>query len=132
MYTLTRRGCPACHCVWFLFFWKSSCIPCIQELQQINGYQQKYGESIEFIGISVDRKKDIFLNFIKGQNFKWNILYANDDKELLENYNAKVLPLFILIDENGEILNYPARMPSENVETLFKIFVQLSSYKKIK
>ena len=116
----------------YLFFWKSACIPCIQELQLINGYKQKYGDRIEFIGISVDRKKDAFLDFIRGKNFKWNVLYANDDKELLESYNAKVLPLFILIDENGEILNYPAMMPSENVERLFKIFVQLPPNKKIR
>jgi len=113
----------------YLFFWKSTCTSCTKELQLINGYRQKYGDHIEFIGISVDRKKGAFLDFIKSKNFTWNVLYAGDDKDLLEKYNAYSLPLFILIDENGEILNYPAKMPSENVESLFKIFEQMNKAK---
>ncbi len=106
----------------YLFFWKTNCLSCIAELKLINQYATKYGKKFEFIGISLDRKKETVVNFLKKNSFTWKVLFYNGDKTLIENYEAKVLPLFILIDENGDILNYPARMPSENIENTFKIF----------
>ena len=108
----------------YLFFFKSDCLPCETELKLINDYEKKYGNKIEFIGVSLDRKKETFMDFLLKNNFTWHVLYFNGDKELIEKYNAKSLPLFVFIDENGDILNYPARMPSENVETVFQIFTQ--------
>jgi len=108
----------------YLFFFTSDCLPCETELKLINDYEKKYGNKIEFIGISLDRKKETFMDFLLKNNFSWHALYFNGDKELIEKYNAKSLPLFVFIDENGDILNYPARMPSGNIETVFQIFTQ--------
>jgi hypothetical protein len=52
------------------------------------------------------------------KEYPWTILHYNEDMNVLDDYDARTFPTFIVIDDDGLIVKYPAPRPSENVERL--------------
>ena len=88
--------------------------------------QKKYSNAnIQFISISVDDKKDHekWQDFVKKENLLGTQLIA--DKEVYSKlsvaFNIKMIPRFILLDPQGNIVDATAPFPSDPaLEKLFK------------
>ncbi len=107
----------------FLSFYTSYCKECLSEMIIMNELFGKYKNDVNFVSISVDYDRLLETYFIENHNFPWTFLFYNDNKELLQNYNVLSFPTFILIDENGYIINAPAAKPSGEFEkNLSEIF----------
>ena len=104
----------------YLNFFTTNNLPCISEFQLMNQLKIDYGKDIEIISISVDKEVLTLGYFLERKNFNWLFLHYNNDYDLLEKYNAKSYPLFILIDRNGKIILSQAPKPSENVKKYFE------------
>lgn len=101
----------------YLNFWASWCTPCLSEFKILQNFATTYSKNLEVISISIDNN---FLNmfyYLKNYKFDWNFAYFDNNFELLENYNIKILPVFIMIDPNGDIHDYAAPAPSSNLAT---------------
>ena len=101
----------------YLIFWSTWCVPCIAEMELIEKLKTKYGTKVEFVGISTDKEFLTYYYFMqKNKMFDFITLHWANNTELLENYNVKTCPNFILIDPKGKIVKYPADSPSKYLD----------------
>ncbi len=88
-----------------LDFWATWCEPCKKELTALNILQEKYGDTITVIAVSVDkaRKKNKAKAFIKSRKYKFVTLFdvKSDVKKL---YNITNIPRTLVITPDSEIL----------------------------
>lgn len=104
----------------YLNFFKSNLKACLIEMQVMVSLYEKYKDKIEFVSICADNDADIMNSFLENnKNFKWTFAYFNNDIDLLDNYNVRAYPTFVLIDDEGNIADSAAPRPSEEVNRLF-------------
>jgi len=103
----------------YLNFWNTQCEPCIDDIKIIEELKSKFGDNIEFINISTDNKLIKLQEFLALNNYSLIFLHYDNKMELLENYNIKTFPSYILIDDHGNILKCPAPKPDANLENYF-------------
>ncbi len=103
----------------YLNFWNTQCKPCIDDIKIIEELKTKFGGNIEFINISTDNELIQLQEFLALNNYSLVFLHYDNKMELLENYNIKTFPSYILIDNQGNILKCPAPKPDANLENYF-------------
>lgn len=99
----------------YLFFWTSWCVPCLSEMDLIGKLKSVYGTKIEFVGISADKEFMKYYYFMQDNKYDFTTLHWGNDAGLLEKYDVKAYPAFILIGPDGKIRNRPAVAPSEGL-----------------
>lgn len=87
-------------------FWASWCVPCMMELKNLKILYAKYhSKGLNIISISLDTKKEAWLNAIKKQQIPWTQL--SDLKgwqgKVTKDYAISAIPYVILIDQQGKI-----------------------------
>ncbi|MCD4774222.1 MAG: TlpA family protein disulfide reductase [Bacteroidales bacterium] len=95
----------------YINFWNSNCIRCILEMDSIQKIKNQYKNKIDFISISTDRHPEKAKNILTEKNYDWIFLHFNNNIELLENYNVKMLPVNVLINPEANIISCPAVAP---------------------
>lgn len=86
--------------------------------------KDKYGTKVDFVGISVDKEFLTFYYFMQNNSIKYNftLLHWGNNFTILEDYNVKTYPSFILIDPKGKIVQSATEPPSEQLdELLYKL-----------
>lgn len=105
----------------FLATWSSACLG---EFKLLDSLHFKYGDSIKFITVSLDKNPEIINRYVADKGYGWLFLYNGSGYDLINSYNIKTFPLFVLISEDGKILQYPAYKPSEVIEESFRKLVE--------
>jgi peroxiredoxin len=104
--------------------WASWCSGCFNEFPYYEKLKQNFLANINFISISVDDKKDTWLNTLQKKNLEGIQLWAPDGKDsefTLDYFLLECgLPCFIIIDNEGKIIDSRAPRPSENLEEVLK------------
>lgn len=93
----------------FLDFWASWCQPCRMANIEIVPLYHKYNpHGFEIFSVSLDEKKDSWINAIKNDKMIWPY-HGSELKgyqsKIAELYNVEHLPTTYLIDENGIIID---------------------------
>ena len=85
--------------------WASWCEPCRAEMGEIDGLARRFnGKQFNLIGISTDDDADAALRYVWQQ--KLTFATYIDSSQFLENMlGADAIPLTILVDANGRILD---------------------------
>ncbi|MGA3013385.1 MAG: TlpA disulfide reductase family protein [Bacteroidales bacterium] len=100
-----------------LCFWTTYCKPCLSEMESMVPLYEKYNDRLTFVSISADKEFVMMKLFIDlKKDFKWTFLHLGTDISLLRDYDVRSFPLFVLIDSQGKIVNYPADMPDSGLE----------------
>ena len=83
----------------------------------LNKLKEKYGTKVEFVGISADKEFMTYYHFMQN-NKKYNFtnLHWGNNTDLIENYDVKAFPTFVLIGPDGKIVQYPAIAPSKHLD----------------
>jgi thiol-disulfide isomerase/thioredoxin len=102
----------------YLFFWTKWCVPCLSEMDLIGKLITKYGTKVEFVGISADKEFMSYYNFMQNKKYDFTTLHWGNSTELLENYDVKAYPTYVLIGPDGKIVQYPAEAPSSSLDAL--------------
>lgn len=107
----------------FLTTWTYACLGEFEILDSLFGI---WGKDIEFITVSLDKNPEVVTRFKNEKNYKWTFLYNGTGYDLIQDYGIKTFPLFVLIDPEGKILQYPAIKPSEGIGDVFTYLKQKS------
>ena len=70
---------------------------------------------ITFLAISLDDDKNAWENMVRNDNMKGYQLHADKAwlSDAAQKYQVRAIPTFVLIDAEGNIIEYPAPQPSE-------------------
>jgi len=108
----------------YLFFWNTSCATCIAEMEVLNGFKTKFPNKLEIIGISLDNEPLLLNYFLQGKSYDFIIAHFNHDFSILDNYQIRNIPFFILFDGDGKINSYPAPFPSSDLFNLLRRIIK--------
>lgn len=102
----------------YIDVWATWCGPCIGEIPALKEVEKAYhGKNIEFVSISIDEKKDYekWKKMVSDKELKGIQLFADNawKSEFVKNYAIDGIPRFILIDNEGKIINADAPRPSD-------------------
>ena len=101
----------------YIDVWATWCGPCIAEIPHMKRVEQQFhGKNIEFVGISIDTKKDYekWKKFVVTKELAGIQLFADNDwnSDFVKAYGINGIPRFILIDPQGNIVDANAERPS--------------------
>lgn len=90
-----------------LDFWASWCGPCRRENPNVVRVYQKYkDQGFEILSVSLDNKKDRWLDAIEKDEMTWH--HVSDLKgwgnEVAQTYGVRSIPQTILLDPDGKVL----------------------------
>lgn len=115
-----------------LDFWASWCAPCIKEIPQIKKIYEDYSDiGLKIIGVSSDDNKQDWLHAVEKYSMdKWtHVLRYSDPSDnffikaddISEMYGVDYIPLYILIDKKGEVINKWQHIDNEALSFLNKL-----------
>ena len=112
----------------YIDVWATWCGPCKAEIPFLQKVEKQYhGKNIQFLSISVDKKKDhqAWLDMVKEKELGGIQLYADNDfkSQFVQDYLIKGIPKFILLDPQGNIVTSNAPRPSN--KKLVELFTEL-------
>ena len=88
-------------------FWASWCGPCRAENPNVvKAYQEFHSKGFDILGVSLDEKKDKWIDAIKKDNLNWQQVsdllgWKNSVAQL---YGVEGIPMNFLIDKDGKII----------------------------
>ncbi|NCP46610.1 MAG: TlpA family protein disulfide reductase, partial [Flavobacteriales bacterium] len=112
-------------------FWATWSIPSQKEMKIMEVLHKKYNSKIEFVSICTDNDKSKMTTFLKeNPTMKWTFLHIGESRVLLQKYEVRTFPTYILVGKEGEIIKFPAPRPSSgtdrpNEENLERLFYEL-------
>jgi thiol-disulfide isomerase/thioredoxin len=106
-----------------LNFISTTCKPCLFDFQQLSDIQQSQGNKLKIVTIVSGGNQDGVAAFKGENNFNWMLLNLDEDILLLESYQVKTFPAYILLNPDASIAMAPAPPPNENLEFLIKGFM---------
>jgi len=115
----------------YINFWATWSIPSQKEMKIMEVLHKKYNSKIEFVSICTDNDKSKMTTFLKeNPTMKWTFLHIGESRILLQEYEVRTFPTYILIGKEGEIIKFPAPRPSSgtdrpNEENLERLFYEL-------
>jgi len=87
------------------------CVPCQKEIPEVKKiFDQYHSKGLEIIGVSFDKDKTSWKENIKDEKLNWHHIYVGSDNirekgSINSLYRIKPIPAYILIDENGIIVD---------------------------
>lgn len=104
----------------FINFWNLSCKPCLDELDSIAAYKTQLNNRIRFISVSTDTDVVAAQKFVAHKEYGWTFLHYNEDYQLLKDYQVRTYPHNIIIDQEGDVIKYPAKLPGESMKNMLR------------
>jgi len=99
----------------YIGFWASWCESCQLDFIALRELYDKYGDDLHVLTISTDRHMADYHDFKSRNSFPWADFHFNYDFKLLDDYQVRSLPGYVLIDREGNVINYPAQRPSDDL-----------------
>jgi thiol-disulfide isomerase/thioredoxin len=98
----------------YIDLWATTCGPCILQFPSLEKLKEKYkGKNIEFISISLDQDEKKWTDFIVKHKLSGiNLRCPNDKDEFMTKINLNGIPRMLLIDTQGNIVDFNAKLPS--------------------
>ena len=103
-----------------LQFWSLNSASSMREMVLMNTWVSKYGNRLEMISINIDDSGKEDQYYMKRKNYPWNFVHYSCQPDILNDYEVTSAPLYVLIDQQGNIAEYPAKAPSQGLEESIK------------
>ena len=100
----------------YMIFCTTQNYSCFKEYDQLKKIQQKHGDILKIVTVSVDESLSYIRNFTKKYAYNWTFLYYGDQPDILKDYDIRTIPTYYLIGPDGKLIMSPAPAPSEQFE----------------
>jgi hypothetical protein len=99
---------------YFLFYasWNSYSMKQVQAMEALS---TQFGQSCNFVAISLDERESDWREAIKGKKWKTQMWYAGDIPELRDQYCLSSIPTALLISPQGTYINDYTKLPEDGV-----------------
>jgi peroxiredoxin len=105
---------------------------CKKDFQLLDAFSKRMRRDLTIVSIATDRDAAKLEGFVKSHKYKWDFLYFGDQANVIFDYDIRVLPTYILIDPDGNVLMSPAPAPEENFMARFYEAAKNYRYKKLR
>lgn len=105
-----------------LSFMKNDCNSCISYISMLDDIRQMFKGKLQNISLVKGSPSSIAL-FMDERDYEWPVLGV-DNILLLEEYDVKVFPTYVLINPDGSIALTPTPMPDENLAAYINGFMK--------
>lgn len=78
--------------------------------------QNKFSAGLELISISMDNDPTAYLPLANSGKYSWTFAHYGNNPDVYDRYDIRDLPLFVLIDVEGNIARYPAPHPGAKLD----------------
>jgi len=96
----------------YIDIWATWCLPCLKEIPALMELEKEY-KQIQFVSICKDDERESWEKMVKDKQLKGIQLFSSDENiSFFEEYMVRGIPRFILIDDNGKIIDANAMRPS--------------------
>jgi peroxiredoxin len=110
-----------------LNFWTTDCESCLGEMDKLPELSGKFKGKVRFISISTEYSFLNMLYFVsQKKDWNWTFLHVGDQVDILKAYDVRILPLFVVIDREGNIFRYNADGPGHGLENIIEQLIQIS------
>lgn len=86
------------------------------QFQELNNISQYWPDMIKIVTIATDESFDDFKEMIERNSYKWELLRLGDDILLLEKYQIKTFPDYIIVMPQNKIGMAPASTPDQYLD----------------
>ncbi|MCB9224549.1 MAG: AhpC/TSA family protein [Crocinitomicaceae bacterium] len=98
-------------------FWATWCGPCKAEFPALHELEKKYKDQVTFLGIASFCKQEDWEKMAKEEGFEHSIFITKEDlKEITTKYSIQTIPRYMILDENGNIIDLDAKRPSSGLD----------------
>ena len=100
-----------------LIFWASWCPSCVEEIDTLNAWQERYqAQGLQILGINVRERREDVLKFTKLHPIRYPVL-MDTEGEVASRYGVVGLPMSVLLAKGGKILYDGFSLPAD-IDTL--------------
>ncbi|MFC1222236.1 TlpA family protein disulfide reductase [Pedobacter sp. BG31] len=97
-----------------LDLWATWCAPCLKEQPALEELEKSFeGKNIVFISLSIDTDQAKWQKMVEEKKLSGLHLFTNNKGSMIGDYEVTEIPRFILIDQNGKMVNFQAPRPSD-------------------
>ncbi len=107
-----------------LNFVRTDCKLCFEYLPLLNEMKENQHGKLQVLTLAVDDADQRFNTYNRNRNFDWPVLQVDGQILLLESYDIRTYPSFVIVNPDGSIAMSPAPMPEENLEFFLNRFIQ--------
>lgn len=98
----------------YIDVWGSTCPPCRKELPFLKVLEKDFaGKNIHFLSVSTDRSKQAWIKAIQEDGLDGHLFVPQDLKKFMEIFQIRVIPRFILLDQELNIITANMTAPSD-------------------
>lgn len=97
----------------YIDVWATWCGPCTKEFPILKELERQFeGRNINFVSVSIDQDMKDWREKVEKDKMEGYVLHIGNDTTFKDNYKIKLIPRFILINPQGEIIDARMTRPS--------------------
>lgn len=88
-----------------LMFWATWCIPCNEELPQVQSFYEQHGDDIHILAVNAtdtEKSVDAVRNHVENKGWTFPI-FIDEERQLRQTFGALTVPTTVFLHANGEI-----------------------------
>ncbi len=105
-----------------LTFLDTGCKICNKQLEDIDKINRKFSPRLQTVSIFSGKNPSTTVRYFAKHNYQWPLLLLGQEITILEAYDIRAFPAYVLLNPDGTVALAPAPMPNENLS----LFIQQS------